>query len=141
MESSTSGSIKIKGKVTEGLRESGYFTGLPWVRRQFIAKLGIDPYPGTLNLEIVDDVDLARLKKIKDAKGIEIDPPGPEFCSANCFHALIGGRVEGYAVIPDIPDYPERKLEIVSSYRIRDVLSLSTGDTVSVDLNIPEKDI
>jgi len=141
MESSNSSSIRIKGKVTEGLKESGYFTGLPWVRQQFIAKLSIDPYPGTLNLDITDTEDLARLQKIKHAKGIEIEPSEPGFCSAKCFHVLIDGRVKGCAVIPQVPDYPEGKLEIISSDRIRDVLSLNTGDIVSVDLNMPDKGI
>ena len=134
MESSTSSSIKIKGKVTEGLKESSYFTGLPWVRQQFTAKLGIDPYPGTLNLDIVDAEDLARLRKIKQGKGIEIDPSEPGFCSAKCFHVLVGGRVKGAAVIPQVPDYPEGKLEIISSDWISDVLSLNIGDIVPVEM-------
>ena len=141
MESSSPGSIRIKGKVTEGLKESGYFTGLPWVRRQFIAKLGIDPYPGTLNLDIIDTEDLARLRQIRNEKGIEIEPSEPGFCSANCFQVLIDGRVKGCAIIPRVTDYPEGKLEIISSDHIREVLSLNIGDTVSVDLNMPEKGI
>ena len=54
-------SIAIKGRITEGLKEASFFTCLPWVREQFITKLGIDPYPGTLNLDIIDIGDVARL--------------------------------------------------------------------------------
>ena len=134
MKSSTSGSITIKGKITEGLRESSLFTHLSWVRGQFVAKLGIDPYPGTLNLDIVDAEDIEKLKGIKKRKGIEIIPAEPGFCSAKCFHVLVCGKIKGALIIPQVPDYLESKLEIISSERIREVLSLKVGDLVPVEI-------
>ena len=85
MKSSISDSMAIKGRIVEGLKESSFFTRLPWVREQFITKLGIDPYPGTLNLDITDAEDVEKLKEIKKRKGIEIIPAEPGFCSAKCF--------------------------------------------------------
>ncbi len=131
MKSSFSEVKAIKGRVTEGLKESGSFIRLPWVREQFVSKLGIDPYPGTLNLDITDVEDVKKLKEIKKRKGIEIIP-APGFCPAKCFHVLVCGKVKGAIVIPQVPDYPELKLEIISSDRIRDVLSLEVGDIVEV---------
>ena len=127
-------SIVIRGKITEGLKESGLFTHIPWVREQFINKLGIDPYPGTFNLDIIDPQDLEKLKEIKRRKGIEITPEEPGFCSAKCFHVLVCGKVRGALVIPQVPDYPESKMEIISSDRIREVLSLNIGESVSVEV-------
>ena len=134
MKSSTSDSIAIKGRITEGLKESSFFTHLPWVREQFITKLGIDPYPGTLNLGIIDAEDLEKLKEIKKRKGIEIIPAEPGFCSAKCFHVLVCGKIKGAVIIPLVPDYPESKLEIISSEKIMDVLSLKVGDLVPVEI-------
>lgn len=134
MKSSTSDSIAIKGRITEGLEESSFFTHVPWVREQFITKLGIDPYPGTLNLDIIDAEDVEKLKEIKKRKGIEIIPAEPGFCSAKCFHVLVCGKIRGALIIPQVPDYPESKLEIISSGRIRDVLSLKVGDLVPVEI-------
>lgn len=130
----TSGSIAIKGRLTKGLKESRLFTHIPWVREQFITKLGIDPYPGTLNLEIIDNQDIEKLKEIKKRKGIEIIPAEPGFCSAKCFHVLVCGKVKGALIIPQVPGYPESKVEIISSDRIRDVLSLEVGDLVPVEI-------
>lgn len=120
--------------MREGLRESSSFTHLPWVREQFISKLGIDPYPGTLNLEIVDAGDLEKFKRIKRRKGIEIVPAEPGFCSAKCFHVLVCGKIKGALVIPQVPQYPESKIEIISSEKIRDILSLKAGDLVEVEI-------
>jgi CTP-dependent riboflavin kinase len=134
MESSTFDSIVIKGRITEGLKESSFFTHLPWVREQFITKLGIDPYPGTLNLDIIEAKDVKKLKEIKKRKGIEIIPAEPEFCPAKCFHVLVCGKIKGALIIPQVPDYPESKLEIISPDRIRDVLSLEVGDLVPIEI-------
>jgi CTP-dependent riboflavin kinase len=127
-------SIVIRGKITEGLKASGFFTHIPWVREQFINKLGIDPYPGTFNLDIIDAQDLEKLKEIKKRKGIEITPEESGFCSAQCFHVLVCGKVKGALVIPQVPDYPESKMEIISSDKIREVLSLNIGESVSVEV-------
>jgi CTP-dependent riboflavin kinase len=134
MKSSPSGSIVLRGRITEGLKESSFFTHIPWVREQFITKLGIDPYPGTLNLDIIDAQDAKKLREIKKRKGIEIIPVEPGFCSAKCFHILVCGKIRGALIIPQVPDYPESKLEIISSDRIRDVLSLEVGDLVPVEI-------
>ena len=134
MQSCASGSIKIRGRLAEGLKESSFFTNLPWVKEQFITKLGIDPYPGTLNLDIVDPEDIEKLKEIKKRKGIDIIPAEPGFCLAKCFHVLVCGRIKGALVTPLVPDYPESKLEIISSDRIIDVLSLKIGDFVQVEI-------
>ncbi len=134
MKSSTSEFVAIKGRMTEGLKESSFFMHIPWVREQFITKLGIDPYPGTLNLELIDNQDIEKLKEIKRRKGIEIIPAEPGFCSAKCFHVLVCGKIKGVLIIPQVPDYPESKLEIISSDRIRDILPLRVGDLVSVEI-------
>ncbi|MFC2031943.1 DUF120 domain-containing protein [Chloroflexota bacterium] len=134
MISSNSDSISIKGRTTEGLKESSFFTHLPWVREQFKTKLGIDPYPGTLNLDIIGAEDAEKLKKIKKQKGIEIIPTEAGFCSAKCFHVLVNGKLKGSLIIPQVPGYPESKLEIISSDKIRDVLSLKVGDLVTVEV-------
>ena len=132
--SAASEPVAIRGKITEGLKESSFFIRLPWVREQFITKLGIDPYPGTLNLDIVTPEDIAKLKEIKKQKGIEIIPAEPGFCLAKCFHVSVCGKISGAIVVPLVSGYPESKLEIIASDRICDILSLKVGDFVNVEI-------
>ena len=134
MKSPASGSVSIKGRIAEGLRKASFLTQLPWVREQFIIKLGIDPYPGTLNLDVTDSEDVKKLGRIKEKKGIKIVPPEPGFCSAKCFHVLVCGKLEGALIIPQVSDYPESKVEIISSDKIREALSLKAGDLVTVEI-------
>src|SRR4030042_4882161 len=126
--------IKIRGRIVEGLKEAGNFTQVPWVRRQLIEKLSIDPYPGTLNLEIVDPESLQTFKQLKSMRGKEITPEDPSFCSARCYSVLINGRIKGAIVVPLIEGYPENKMELIASQNIKKTLSLKAGDDLQVEI-------
>jgi riboflavin kinase len=128
--------VIIKGTLVEGTKESGLFMSIPWVREQFIEKLGIDPYPATLNLEVKSPQDLDKLKEVKNRAGIQILPMDPGFCSAKCFHVLICGTVKGAIVIPLVEGYPESKLEIIASDKLVDLLSLKVGDIVPIEIDL-----
>ena len=103
------------------------------MKRQFIEKLSINPYPGTLNLQIVDPESLQTFIALKTKKGIEITPEDPSFCSAKCYQVLIGGRLKGAIVFPLVKDYPENKMELIASKNIKEALSLNTGDLLEVE--------
>jgi CTP-dependent riboflavin kinase len=102
------------------------------VRRQFIEKLSIDPYPGTLNLEITDPESLQLFKDLKAAEGIEIIPEDPSFCSARCYPVLINEQLKGAVVFPLVKDYPDNKMELIASENIQKALSVKPGDTLDV---------
>jgi len=126
--------VKIQGKIVEGIREATNFTQIPWVRKQFISKFSIDPFPGTLNLEIVDPESLQTFNALKATKGIEISPEDPSFCSAKCYQVLIQGQLKGAIVLPMVKDYPENKMELIASQNIKATLFVDTGDTLEVEV-------
>lgn len=104
------------------------------MKRQFIEKLSIDPYPGTLNLEIIDSESLHTFNVLKMKKGIEITPEDSSFCSAQCHPVFIGGRLKGAIVFPAVEDYPENKMELIASQNIKETLSIKVGDDLEVEV-------
>jgi len=104
------------------------------VRKQFIEKLSIDPYPGTLNLEIVDTVSLQTFKELKATNGIEITPEDPSFCSARCYPVLINGQLKAAIVLPLVEGYPENKMELIASENIKKALSVKERDDLEVEI-------
>lgn len=104
------------------------------MRKQLIQKLNVDPYPGTLNLEIVDLKDSQNFRELKSTPGVEIIPEDPSFCSARCYPVLINGRLEGAIVSPGVEDYPENKMELIASQNIKEVLSVKGGDVLEVEV-------
>lgn len=127
--------INVRGIVSSGVGKSKLFTGIPWVRRQFIDKLGINPYPGTFNVTVLPE-DRKGLNVIKNTKGVEIVPEDENFCAANSFPALVNGRIRGAVIIPLVPCYPQAKLEIISAEHIKGSLSLKDGDLVNIEIRL-----
>jgi CTP-dependent riboflavin kinase len=125
--------IKVRGIVISGMREAGRITEQPWVREQFINKLGVVPHPGTFNIRVLAE-DTAKLNTIKQSKGVEITPSDPHHCTGLGFPALLGGKVRGAVIIPQIPNYPPAQLEIISSENIRRSLSLQDGNEIEVEV-------
>jgi len=131
--------IKIKGQIVEGLGEGAKFTRIPWVRNQLMTKLSIDPFPGTLNLEISTRDDLKNLETLRWMDGIEIIPEDPSFCRGKCYLALIGGRLRGAVIVPDVADYPNNKIELISDRNIKENLSVNAGDVLEVEILLEHK--
>jgi riboflavin kinase, archaea type len=116
------------------LRVAADFTQVPWVKQQFTSKLSIEAFPGTLNLEITELEDLKLLESLKSREAIEITPEQPSFCSAVCYPVLIAGKIKGALLIPCVPDYPDKKMELIAPVHVRKTLSLSAGDTLEVEI-------
>jgi len=125
--------VKLHGIVTSGIRQSRFFTKIPWVKNQLIDKLGINPYPGTFNITVIAE-DREKLNTVRESKGVEIIPEDINFCTANSFPVLVNGKIKGAAIIPLVSNYPQAQLEVISSENIKRRLSLKDGDLVEVEV-------
>lgn len=125
--------IILHGVVTSGIGKAGTMTEIPWVKEQFINKLGINPYPGTFNIMVLNE-DREKLNTIRQARGIEIIPTGANHCTGIGFPALVAGKIKGAVVIPLIPNYPPAQLEIIAPEHIKRSLAVKDGDRVEVEV-------
>jgi riboflavin kinase len=122
----------VKGKVFSGKGEGARFLRLPWVEKQMMEKLGFTPFPGTLNIRVVEDG--SRLKKLlARAKAAEILPTEGH-CLGKCFKACLAGSLECAIVVPEVDGYPEDTLEIVSSVNLREKLRLKDNDEIEIKI-------
>src|SRR5690606_9986970 len=113
---------RIAGRVSAGLGKGAGFTALPWVRASFIGAVGIDPHPGTLNLQLDSARDLWAWAGVRNGPDVRITPPDADQCDARCFPVLIAGRIPGAVVVPQVPAYPPDRLELVAPLPLRTVL-------------------
>jgi len=121
--------IILRGRVFSGGGTGSLFVNLPWVRTQFREKLGFNPYPGTLNLQLPSETDFKELRDAK--KGIKIKSP-EGFHEGRCFKALIMEKLWGAVVVPDVPRYPHDLLEIIAPINLRETLGLKDGMEIEV---------
>jgi len=104
---------------------------MPWVKEQIIEKISFNPYPGTLNILLIDQ-DIAKYAEfIKKAKGVIIEPADSNFFQGKCIKTMIEKTIEGAVVIPLMPGYPENKVEVISHVYLREHLYLFNGDLIS----------
>jgi riboflavin kinase len=126
--------VEIAGRLVTGLGEGGYYTTLEGYKKQFEAKLGFIPFPGTLNLSL-DLLCIVARKKLDGRNGIKIDSFESEnrtFGGGKCFPCkILHDRAKGIksaVIIPDRTHYPEDVLEIISPVYLRGELDLKNGD-------------
>jgi len=116
-----------------GDRRAAGFTQLESVREQFITRLGIDPYPGTLNVAPCDASDLETWIALSSATGISIDNPDSGGCAAYCYPVRVNDAVPAAIVRPLLGDYPVDKIEVIAAVSLRDQLGIEDGDVVHFD--------
>jgi riboflavin kinase, archaea type len=122
--------IKIVGSVKFGLGRGKYFVSLPQYKRQFIKKLGINPYHGTLNLKLSKKNEKL-VMKIKERKGILIrgfSKGEKKFGDVVCYMADIKG-IKCALVMPKLSTHVA-VAEIISTKMLRTALKLKEADKV-----------
>jgi len=123
--------LRVKGKVATGSEKGAKFLELPWVKKQIIQKLGFKPYPGTLNIKLIES-DVKFKEFLKKAKPTEILPE-EGFCRGKCFNAYFMQKIKCAIVVPEIANYLENIMEIVAPINLRENFNLKDGDIVEVE--------
>lgn len=131
--SAAAGNPVLRGRVTTGEGRGAGFTALPWARSAFRAGLGIEPFPGTLNLSLASARDLWTWARLRQQPGFPMPAPDPGQCDAVCYPVLLAGRVPGAIVLPRVRGYAPDRLEVIAPLSLRQALGLADGDEVVVE--------
>jgi riboflavin kinase len=122
------------GTVVSGAGEGAYFVALDWVRREIQRLVGFDPYPGTLNLRLLEADGLPRWRLIRKETGVSLTSPEPETCGGRLIPVLVGGLIPAAVVLPDVTRYGDEILEIVAPLHLRTRLGLRDGTRVRLTI-------
>jgi len=126
--------VTITGELATGLGQATGFTRLGWARQAFRTHLGIDPWPGTVNILVRTEEAAGKWATVKSWPGIVLPPPRPDWCNSRCYRARIEGRIEAAIVLPEVDSYPENQIELIASVAVRDTLGIGDGDPVRIDI-------
>ena len=132
-------SIILEGVLFSGLGEGAYYVTKTGYRKQFMEKLGFDPYPGTLNIKLTTDYDLKSLSELETYPAVELEGFQDEsrtFGSVKCYPAIINNKVKGAVIYSLRSHYGSSVLEIVSPTFLRSSLKLKDGNKVKVEILI-----
>ena len=126
--------LTIRAAVFSGLSEGSYYMNMEGYRTQFRAKLGFDPFPGTLNLRVGKD-EIAQRRQLENYPFVNIDGFADRertFGGARCYPVTVGKSIRAAVVVPIRAHYGEDVLEIISPENLRTRLQLKDGDIVEV---------
>ena len=123
----------LKGKIVSGLGKGKYFMELRQYVEQFEQKLGIKPYPGTLNVKI----DLSKLKEfLSDLEPIIIhgfSTDERKFGDVNAYKIKIN-KINAALIIPEKTRHSKDIIEIIAKERLRDKLNLKDNDEICIEI-------
>jgi riboflavin kinase len=135
-------SVTLEGTVFTGLGEGAYYISKEVYRKQFVEKLGFEPYPGTLNLKLSADYDLKSRMELEAYPAVEIQGFKNEdrtFGIVKCYPAVIGNKVKGALISALRSHYDSSVLEIIAPVNLRKHLKLKDGQKVKVEIQTSPK--
>jgi riboflavin kinase len=130
-------SVTLEGILFTGLGEGAYYVTRNGYRKQFIEKLGFDPYPGTLNLKLTSDYDMKTRMELESYPAIEIQgfkSKTRTFGPVKCYPAIINNKVKGAVVAALRSHYNSWVIEVIAPYYLRGKLKLKDGHKVKVEI-------
>jgi riboflavin kinase len=132
-------SITLEGVLFSGLGEGAYYVNKDGYRKQFMEKLGFDPYPGTFNVKLTTDYDIKALSELEAYPSVELEGFEDEsrtFGPVKCYTAIINNKAKGAVIYALRSHYGDSVLEIVSPTFLRSSLKLKDGNKVKVEILI-----
>ncbi|MEM3725827.1 MAG: DUF120 domain-containing protein [Candidatus Bathyarchaeia archaeon] len=137
MEATYPPSITLEGIVFTGLGEGAYYISKEQYRKQFIEKLGFDPYPGTLNIKLATDYDLKTRAELEAYPAIEVEGfrnQDRTYGPVKCYPAIIENKVKGAIISALRTHYDASVVELIAPFYLRKHLALKDGHKVKVEV-------
>ncbi|GBC75130.1 hypothetical protein HRbin06_00444 [archaeon HR06] len=130
--------IELRGKLFSGLGEGAYYVSLKGYREQFKNKLGFDPYPGTLNVKLLDPIYKRIRRELMYVNSIIIEGFQDELRTygwVKCLLAELNNKIKGAVLTAfERTHYDESVIEFIAPVNVREALKLKDGDEVEIKI-------
>ncbi len=130
-------SVTLEGVLFSGLGEGAYYVSKEGYRKQFIERLGFDPYPGTLNIKLTTDYDIKTRAELEAYPAVELQGFQNEarsFGDVKCYPAIINNKVKGAILTALRSHYDSSVIEMIAPVFLRTQLKLKDGHKVKVEV-------
>jgi riboflavin kinase len=120
--------MDFEGNVISGMGEGAYYMSLEGYRRQFREKLGYEPYPGTLNVRLTDQIYMNGRLELGKHPSIFI----------KCYRATINdGAIDNAAVLVlERTHYDDSMVEVIAPISIKQAAGIKNGDRIKVQVQL-----
>jgi riboflavin kinase len=133
------GGVELAGTVTTGMGEGRHYITLSGYMQQFRERLGYEPFPGTLNIEL-RPASAQRRSALETLDPVPIDgwedderTYGPAVCYPATVETGGGEQYTGaHSIAPERTHHDDDQLELIAPDKLRDELTLEDGDEVII---------
>jgi riboflavin kinase, archaea type len=134
-------SIDFEGTVVSGMGEGAYYMSLEGYRKQFKDKLGFEPYPGTLNVKLIDQIFMNARREIGRYPSVFINGFSDNIRTygwVKCYKANInkGAVNNAAALVLERTHYDDSMLEIIAPICLKEAIGIQNGDRISIKVQI-----
>ena len=135
--------IDFEGIVVSGMGEGAYYMALEGYRKQFKEKLGFEPYPGTLNVKLVDQIFMNARRDIGKYPSVFINGFSDDtrtYGWVKCYKAEInkGAINNAAALVLERTHYDDSMLELIAPMSLKESIGVQNGDKISVKVQISD---
>ena len=133
--------MDFEGNVISGMGEGAYYMSLEGYKRQFKEKLGYEPYPGTLNVRLSDQIYMNGRLELGKHPSIFINgfSDGTRtYVWVKCYRATINeGTIDNAAVLVlERTHYDDSMLEVIGPISIKQAAGIKNGDRIKVHVQL-----
>ncbi|GBC70495.1 hypothetical protein HRbin02_00263 [Candidatus Calditenuaceae archaeon HR02] len=132
--------VVLEGRVFSGMGEGAYYISLPWYRDQIRKKLGFDPYPGTLNVNLLSWDSIQNRTLVGKYADIWIEgfkDRNRTYGGARAILASFNNSDLCAILYIERTHYGENVIEVISPVYLRGKYGLSDGDKVKITVTLP----
>jgi riboflavin kinase len=133
--------LEFMGVAVSGMGEGAYYMSQLGYKEQFIKKLGFDPYPGTLNIKLSEQVYVDAKRELDRYPAVFVDgfSDGKRtYGWVKCYPATINNKVDGALLILERTHHDDSVIEVIAPVRIKDIVNIRDGDRINVSVKIPD---
>lgn len=134
-------SIDFEGTVVSGMGEGAYYMSLEGYRKQFKEKLGFEPYPGTLNVKLIDQIFMNARREIGRYPSVFINGFSDNMRTygwVKCYKANINKDAvnNAAALVLERTHYDDSMLELIAPICLKEAIGIQNGDRISIKVQI-----
>jgi len=133
-----SAAVSLSGAVTSGMGEGRHYIALSGYMEQFRAKLGYEPFAGTLNIDLTTESvrERPRLDAVEPVtiEGWESEERtyGPAYCYPATLVTPADSYEQAHVITPERTHHGDDNLELIAPDGLRETLGLEDGTEVTV---------
>ena len=129
--------IELNGSVISGLGEGAYYMSLKGYTKQFKAKIGYVPFPGTLNIKLNQLQTTQIIQQLDEIDNMTLDPFSDgkrTYGWVKCFHATLNNSIKCELIRLERTHHDSSVIELISKNNLRKTARLKTGSKVTLQI-------